>query len=243
MKIQLFIFGLFAVTTLAQDESENGTESTHFRRRIRPTDDTENSSNNTRTRMLQADSSTLRNNPQRHQHFRHNVEWHRRHGIPLPNERNRTMFRNDEEMHHQFRHNVEWHRRHEIPFHSIRNHTTVMNDDEEEEGRQRFLHNPEWHRRHRIPIPGHNDNDDDGHRDRSNFTTVTPTSTKRTLTTPSSTTTTRRAMTTPSPTTTTRRAMTTTTTSPPATTRRATTTPRTTKSSTTTPDPEYSREM
>lgn len=154
MKIQLFIFGLFAVTTLAHDERESETEehtNLYHRRHHTVRVNLDNAhvleqhvggrrafSTLHRNGMSLANEiadTETRNDNEGHRHFRHNVEWHRRNGIPLPNERNPTETNNDDENGHR-----NCHHRHRHPNHH-------------------HLHNPEWHKEHGIPMPDTGDND------------------------------------------------------------------------------------
>lgn len=132
MKIQLFIFGLLVVKTLAQVESS--TTKTLFNRgqarsndnRLRGDfDNTDNSEFNGGrvVPMPHGDGGRHRH------HFTHNPDWHRRHGIPLPNGANKTTVRDVDERHHHFTHNSEWHRRHGVPMPVERDHRRHHHDD------------------------------------------------------------------------------------------------------------------
>lgn len=115
MKIYFVIVGFFVVTTLAHVES--GIKEQHYHSRTNDNHITVNSDNR------HEDDSTIRNFRHHHHGFRHNPEWHQRHGIPLPNEST------DDERRHRFTHNTEWHRMHGIPMPVERKHGRDHNDD------------------------------------------------------------------------------------------------------------------
>ncbi|XP_037048607.1 polyadenylate-binding protein 1-B-like isoform X4 [Bradysia coprophila] len=201
MKIQIFIFGLFVVTSPAHDESENETKPTYFHRQNDVTDDTHILKGYT---MSSENSTTVRINEHHHHHFTHHIEWHRRHTIPLPN----IPARDSTERQHHFTHNPEWHRRHGLPLPNERKHSEAEGDNERH---HHFRHNPEWHRRHGLPLP------DDETNNEGNDATPDFTNIRTTRRTPIRRTTTRSTTSTPS--TTTRR-----TTAPPITTTKWTST-------------------
>ncbi|KAG4074857.1 hypothetical protein HA402_009282 [Bradysia odoriphaga] len=189
MKIQIFIFGLFAVTSLAHDESESETEPTHFHRRNDVTDDTHKRAGHT---ISPENRSSVRINEHHHHRFTHHSEWHRIHRIPLPNEGNNIPVRDSTERQHHFTHNPEWHRRHGLPLPNERNHSESEGNNERH---HHFRHNPEWHRRHGLPLPD-NETINEGNVSTPNSTnirTTRRTTTRRT--TPPPTTTTRRTTT------------------------------------------------
>lgn len=122
MKIYLVLVGFFVVTTLAQVKS--GIKEQRYHRRANDNHITVNSDDtDNRAERPHEDDSTIRNIRHRHHGFRHNPEWHQRHGIPLSNERT------DEERRHRFTHNIEWHRMHGIPMPVERKHGIHHNDD------------------------------------------------------------------------------------------------------------------
>lgn len=147
MEIKLLILGLFVVTFVQGDGYNEGEIGLHYIDRRQYESHIKVVANNAHLEhsIPSEDEATFRF---KRQHFTHNHEWHRRHGIDMPHERNDTTISNNGDRRHHFMHNREWHERHGIPMPGdSKNHTHHHHS--------RGNHHRHPHRRpnHRATIP------------------------------------------------------------------------------------------